>query len=99
MGRTVLIVEDDKSVARLLADVLEADGYQALVEADGEWGLRTFQHKDVDLVITDVLLPKLVGFDLVEQLRALEKWDGKLPQVSGGAVPFVSLEQFSAKAQ
>lgn len=73
MGRTVLIVEDDKSVARLLADVLEADGYQALIEADGEWGLRTFQHKDVDLVITDVLLPKLVGFDLVEQLRALEK--------------------------
>lgn len=35
----------------------------------------------------------------VLQLRALEKWDGKLPQVSGGAVPFVSLEQFSAKAQ
>ncbi len=73
MGRTVLIVEDDKSVARLLADVLESEGYQALVEGDGEWALRTFQHKDVDLVITDVLLPKLVGTELVEQLRGLEK--------------------------
>jgi len=73
VGRTVLIVEDDKSGAKLLTDLLESEGYQVLVEADGEWGLRTFQHKDVDLVVCDVLLPKLVGFDLVDQIRKLDK--------------------------
>lgn len=73
MARTILIVEDDKSVARMLSDLLEGEGYRVLHETDGEWGLRTFQHKDIDVVIVDVLVPKLVGFDLVEQIRKLEK--------------------------
>ncbi|MFO0723899.1 MAG: response regulator [Myxococcota bacterium] len=73
MARTILIVEDDKSVARMLTDLLEAEGYRVLHETDGEWGLRTFQHKEIDVVVMDVLVPKLVGFDLVEQLRKLDK--------------------------
>ena len=73
VARTILIVEDDKSVARMLSDLLEGEGYRVLHETDGEWGLRTFQHKDIDVVIVDVLVPKLVGFDLVEQIRKLDK--------------------------
>lgn len=73
MTKTVLVIEDDRSVARLLQDVLESRGFQVLAEHDGEWGLRTFQEKPVDLVITDVLIPKVKGFELIARIRETEK--------------------------
>ncbi|MCC7382472.1 MAG: response regulator [Deltaproteobacteria bacterium] len=73
MAWTILVVEDDKSVARFLGDVLEREGYKVLFESDGEWALRTAQSKPVDLMLLDVLLPKLVGFDVVDRLRQTEK--------------------------
>jgi CheY-like chemotaxis protein len=71
VAKTVLIVEDDGAVAQLLGDVLEAEGFQVQVEADGERGLRAFESKAVDLVITDLVLPKLEGAELIERLREL----------------------------
>ncbi len=82
MAKTILLVEDDKSVARLLADVLEGDGYHVLIEVDGEWALRTFQAQPIDLVVLDVLVPKLNGFDLLERIRRTER---------GRAVPIVMM--------
>lgn len=73
MTTTVLVIEDDRSVAQLLEDALEDAGYRVLLESDGEWGLRTFESKPVDLLIIDVLVPKLVGFDLIHRVRASEK--------------------------
>lgn len=73
MSKTILVIEDDRAVAQMLRDVLEDKGHRVLVETDGEWGLRTFEHKPVDLVVLDVLVPKLVGFDLVDRLRKSEK--------------------------
>ncbi len=72
VSKTILVVEDDRAVARLLRDVLEGEGHRVLVETDGEWGLRTFESKPVDLVVLDVLVPKIVGFDLVERIRKSE---------------------------
>src|SRR5262249_19174068 len=66
-------VEDDKSVARMLQDVLEGEGFHVLSERDGEWGLRTFQEKSVDLLLTDVLIPKIKGFDLIHKIRETPK--------------------------
>lgn len=69
MSKTVLIVEDDAVVAEMLRDVLESEGFDVLVEADGEWALRTFENKWVDLVLVDVLVPKVQGFELIGRLR------------------------------
>jgi len=41
--KTVLVIEDDQSVAQLLRDTLTGAGHRVLVESDGEWGLRTFE--------------------------------------------------------
>jgi len=71
--KTVLVIEDDQSVAQLLRDTLTGAGHRVLVESDGEWGLRTFESKPVDLVVVDVLVPKVVGFDLVHRIRKSEK--------------------------
>jgi DNA-binding response OmpR family regulator/tetratricopeptide (TPR) repeat protein len=73
MGKTILVIEDDKSVVSLLEDVLKDEGFDVLVERDGEWGLRKFQEKPIDLIIVDVLIPKIKGFDLITRLRETEK--------------------------
>lgn len=60
---SILIIEDDKRVADLLKTGLEENGYNAFVAYDGAMGLRLFQSHAFQLVISDIILPKLDGFD------------------------------------
>ncbi len=67
----ILIVEDEKRVADLLRAGLEEQGYQTAVAYDGEMGLRLFRSGEYQLVISDVILPKLDGFALTKEIRAI----------------------------
>jgi len=69
MSKTILIVEDDKSVQKLLSDALEGEGFSVLVEKDGNWALKTFETKSVDFIILDVLIPVMNGFQLADRIR------------------------------
>jgi DNA-binding response OmpR family regulator len=69
-GKRILIVEDDDSICLGLRMNLEAEGYSVSVALDGEEGLRCLQDESFDLVILDVMLPKVNGFEIVRQLRA-----------------------------
>ncbi|MGC8927729.1 MAG: response regulator [Myxococcota bacterium] len=73
MSKTILIVEDDKSVQKLLSDALEGEGFSVLVEKDGNWALKTFESKNVDFIILDVLIPVMNGFQLAERIRKSPK--------------------------
>lgn len=66
----ILIVEDEKRVADLLKNGLEEAGYHVLVAYDGSLGLRLFQSNNFDLIISDIVLPKLDGFELCREIRA-----------------------------
>ena len=68
--KRILIVEDDESISLGLRMNLEAEGYDVQVAADGEDGLVRAAAGDVDLVILDVMLPKVNGFEVVRKLRA-----------------------------
>jgi DNA-binding response OmpR family regulator len=68
--RTVLVVEDDPSIAMGLEMNLSAEGYRVVVAVDGERGLELARAGGVDLMIVDVMLPSLNGFELVRMLRA-----------------------------
>ncbi len=68
---TILIVEDEKRVADLLKIGLEENGYQTMVAYDGAMGLRLFQSHTFQLVISDIILPKLDGFELCKEIRRL----------------------------
>ena len=61
---TILIIEDEQRVANLLQTGLYENGYNCLVAYDGIMGLRLFQSNSVNLVISDVILPKINGFEL-----------------------------------
>ena len=65
----ILIVEDEKRVADLLKIGLEENGYQTVVAYDGAMGLRLFQSNSFQLVISDIILPKLDGFELCKEIR------------------------------
>lgn len=68
--KRILIVEDDESISLGLRMNLEAEGYDVQVAADGEDGLARAAAGGVDLVILDVMLPKVNGFEVVRKLRA-----------------------------
>ncbi|MBX7100655.1 MAG: response regulator [Myxococcaceae bacterium] len=75
MSRTVniLIVDDDRSTQRLLADALTKHGFTVTVERDGEWAVRTFEKKPFDAVLLDILLPALNGYEVARKMRAIPK--------------------------
>jgi DNA-binding response OmpR family regulator len=67
---TILLVEDEESVSKLLTYPLESDGYRVVHAADGEEALERFSENDVDLVVLDIMLPKLDGLEVCRRLRA-----------------------------
>ncbi|MCD8291134.1 MAG: response regulator transcription factor [Prevotella sp.] len=69
----MLIVEDEKRVADLLKYGLEENGFQTFVAYDGAMGLRLFQSNDFQMVISDIILPKLDGFELCKEIRKQNK--------------------------
>lgn len=73
---TILIVEDDKRVADLLKAGLEENGYQTMVAYDGVMGVRLFQSNSFQLIISDIILPRLDGFELCKEIR---KCDAGIP--------------------
>jgi DNA-binding response OmpR family regulator len=68
--RHILVVEDDPSITLGLQMNLEAEGYEVSIAVDGEDGLARATLPSVDLVILDVMLPKMNGFELVKAIRS-----------------------------
>ena len=67
---TILLVDDEDSVRKVLAFPLERDGYVVVQAADGEEALERFAEQPVDLVVLDIMLPKLDGLEVCKRLRA-----------------------------
>jgi two-component system alkaline phosphatase synthesis response regulator PhoP len=76
----VLIVEDDESMGTALRDGFSYEGYEVAFAADGAAGLQMAKERSPDLIILDVMLPKMSGFDVCKEIRA-----------SGSAVPIIML--------
>ena len=69
MPNTVLIVEDDPTTTELVAMYLKRDGYRVLTAGDGVEGLRAARESKPDLVVLDLMLPKLDGMEVCRTLR------------------------------
>jgi two-component system, OmpR family, response regulator len=67
---TILLVDDDEAVRKLLSFPLERDGYDVVQAADGEEALSRFGDQPVDLVVLDIMLPRVDGLEVCKQLRA-----------------------------
>jgi DNA-binding response OmpR family regulator len=67
--RRILIVEDDPSIAELLRDYLEINGFVVVICSDGMEGLKTIRGGEYDLIILDVMLPGMDGFEILKNIR------------------------------
>jgi two-component system, OmpR family, response regulator len=70
---TILLVDDEDSVQKLLAYPLEREGFRVLQARDGVEALERFAAEEVDLVVLDLMLPKLDGLEVCKRLRALSE--------------------------
>ena len=71
MDPLILIVEDDASLREVTRLGMEAEGYRVAEAADGRTGLETFAARRPDLVILDVMLPGIDGFEVCRQIRRI----------------------------
>ncbi|MDD6573364.1 MAG: response regulator transcription factor [Thermoflexaceae bacterium] len=65
----ILIIEDEEAIAELEKDYLEVNGYEAVIENQGDTGLIRVLKEDFDLVILDVMLPGMDGFQVCSEIR------------------------------
>jgi len=66
----ILLVDDEESLQKLLSYPLRSDGYEVVAAADGQEALDRFDEGQFDLVVLDVMLPRVDGFDVCRKLRA-----------------------------
>lgn len=67
--KRILIVEDDLSIAELQKDYLELAGFEVIICTDGVQGLNTIKENEFNLVILDIMLPKLDGFSILRSIQ------------------------------
>lgn len=67
----ILIVEDEPALADILADNLQAEGYRTIIAADGDTAIEQWQTSDPALVVLDVMLPHLSGYEVCRRMRVL----------------------------
>ena len=76
----ILIAEDDRNILAGLVDMLKMDGYATVIARDGDAALKQVKDRDPDLLILDIMLPKLNGFEVCKKLKE-----------QGSAVPIIIL--------
>ncbi len=72
----ILVIDDDKNIRKLLTVVLEREGFSVVSASDGQIALEILDREIVDLVIVDVMMPNINGYEFTESVRAV---DDKLP--------------------
>ena len=69
MGKRILIIEDETNIRAMYADVLKESGYDVLEAAEGKAGLNEVINGDWDLLLLDIMLPKLDGIELLKRMQ------------------------------
>jgi two-component system response regulator VicR len=71
--KSILIIDDEKSIRDVLVTFFEEKGYNVLTANDGRGGITQFQHHPTDLVITDIVMPRIEGIATIREIRKQSK--------------------------
>lgn len=69
MDRKILIVDDEKNIADIIAFNLKKEGYQVIKAGDGEEGVRMAMEENPDLILLDIMMPKMDGYEACKKIR------------------------------
>ncbi|KNY29581.1 response regulator transcription factor [Pseudobacteroides cellulosolvens] len=72
MKKRILIIEDEVTIAELQRDYLTIDGYEVLIEKTGDGGLARAKNEEFDLIILDLMLPNIDGFEICRKIREVK---------------------------
>jgi DNA-binding response OmpR family regulator len=70
MGQRVLVVDDEQDIRQLIALILGATGYEVVQAASGLEGLRALEEHEVDLVILDIMMPEMDGWEVCKHIKS-----------------------------
>ena len=73
MSNRILLVEDDMTLSMIVSETLQRDGFHVLTAGDGEDGLRKFTRYGADLIIADVMMPRMDGFEMGRKIRQISQ--------------------------
>jgi len=76
VSKRILIVDDEPNIVISLEYLMRREGFEVAVAGDGEAALQAIEAQPPDLVILDLMLPKLNGFDVCQRLRSDPRWRG-----------------------
>ena len=71
MNKTILIIEDELKIRFLLRDYLKTENFNVLEASDGDEGLVVFKNNKVDLILLDIMMPKIDGITVLETIRTV----------------------------
>ncbi len=71
MGSKILLVEDEEDLTLIVTDTLRGQGYDVITAADGNAGLDKFKADGADIVVADIMMPKMDGFSMAKEIRKL----------------------------
>lgn len=74
MTKTVLVADDEPNIVISLEFLLEQGGYRVLVARDGDEALQVIEREVPDLVLLDVMLPRVSGYDVCQRIRQTPAW-------------------------
>lgn len=72
----ILLVEDDRTLSTLVRDILEINRYEVVLCANGEEGLATFKAQKFDIMLVDIMMPKMDGITMIKEIR---RYDQRVP--------------------
>ena len=84
-SRRILLVDDEAGFAELLRDLLEMDNYEVVIAHDGQDGLEKLKGFVPDVIISDIVMPRMSGFELFKSVKA---------QPSTASIPFLFITGF-----
>ncbi|TET84708.1 MAG: response regulator [Candidatus Nealsonbacteria bacterium] len=68
--KKILFIEDEPTLQKTFGEILKPEGYEVIPALDGEMGLRLAKNKKPDLILLDLILPKVNGFEVLKKLKA-----------------------------
>lgn len=80
---TILIIDDEEQIRKLMEKMLSWEGYDTLLAANGEEGLKLYNEKGADLIITDLIMPDKEGIETIMELKKIDP-SVKIIAMSGG---------------
>ncbi len=79
--KTILIVEDERASQKAMAEKFNREGFDVIQAFNGKEGLETANEKHPDLILLDIVMPKMDGITMFEKLRAESEWGSHVPVI------------------